>query len=408
MVLLSICFFITWGRLWAQDAQTPDELFKLARTAAFEEKNYAKAIQLANRALMISPDYLEIRTFKGRLYNWSDKADSARAEFNYVISKEPGNADALSAYFDLEYQRNNLSKALELAETGLKADPQSQDFIIRKAKALNALGRTTDALRATSIYLSKYPQSRDVIKFNEDIKQNNLYNNIGAGYSFAYFDKRFSDPWHLAYLSYGTKTKLASVNFIINYANRFKTNATEFEIESYPAITTGLYAYVGGGVQLSGNLYPKYRLGLSLYKSLPLGFEVEGGIRHLQFGTSTDVFVAGLLKYVGNSYIGLRSYLTPSEGKLSKSAILTLRSFLSDDRNDYIGGSIGTGISPDERSTGIFEPNSLQSIRASFDYSRNITRKIALGISLNWANEEYQSNVFGNQYTINGSISRRF
>ncbi|HXI00915.1 MAG TPA: YaiO family outer membrane beta-barrel protein [Sphingobacteriaceae bacterium] len=247
-----------------------------------------------------------------------------------------------------------------------------------------------------------------IINRTQVIKENNLYNNIGAGYSFVYFDKRFSDPWHLSYVTYGTKTRYGSVNFTLNYSNRFKSNATEFELESYPRIINGLYAYLGGGTQLSGSLYPKYRIGLSLYKSLPNGFEIEGGIRHLQFGTTTNVFVAGLLKYVGNNYLNLKSYLTPSVGKLSKSFNLTLRSFLSDDRNDYIGGSIGTGLSPDERAIGIFEPNLLQSLRGSLDYSRNVTRQTTLAISLNYANEEYRADTFGNQYTINGSISRRF
>ena len=212
----------------------------------------------------------------------------------------------------------------------------------------------------------------------------------------------------MSFLSYGTRNNYGTFNFILNYSNRFQSNATEFELESYPVIAPGLYAYAGGGIQLSGSLYPKYRAGISFYKSLPCGFEAEVGIRHLKFGTTTNVYIAGLLKYIGNSYIGLRSYFTPANEGLSTSAILTLRTFLSDDHNDYIGGTIGTGISPDERSAGIFEPNSLQSIRASLDYSRNISRRITLGVSLNWANEEYQNDVSGNQYTVSGTVSRKF
>ncbi|HEY0771726.1 MAG TPA: YaiO family outer membrane beta-barrel protein [Sphingobacteriaceae bacterium] len=392
----------------SQEKQTPDELFKLARTTAFDQKDYTKALELLNQALVINPEYLEIHTFKGRLYNWSNKPDSARIEFNHVLSIEPGNEDAISAYFDLEFQRNNLTKALELAEHGITSNPESEELLIRKAKALKALGRSIDALKITSDYLIKHPDNKEVITLNKEIKYTNFYNSVSAGYSFAYFDKRFNDPWHLAYLSAGTKTRYGSVNFIINYANRFNSNATEFELEAYPAITTGLYAYIGGGAQLSGSIYPKYRAGLSLYKSLPLGFEAEGGIRHLKFGTNTNVYIAGLLKYIGNSYIGVRSYFSTVEEELNKSAIVTFRSFLSDDRNDYIGGSLGTGISPDERSVGIFEPNALRSIRASIDYSRNISRQACLGISLNWANEEFQANTYGNQYTINCSILRRF
>src|SRR5438045_9274446 len=92
---------------FAQTGLSSDELFQQARKAAFDEKNYPKAIGLSKQALTKSPDYSDIRVFLGRVYTWSDKADSASAEFNKVLSKHPDNEDTEYAYDRLEYCKNN-------------------------------------------------------------------------------------------------------------------------------------------------------------------------------------------------------------------------------------------------------------------------------------------------------------
>src|ERR1700709_424171 len=78
----------------AQTEFSSDDLFQQARKAAFDQKNYPKAINLSKQALVKSPDYADIRIFLGRVYTWSDKTDSARTEFNRVLSQHPDNEDA--------------------------------------------------------------------------------------------------------------------------------------------------------------------------------------------------------------------------------------------------------------------------------------------------------------------------
>ena len=87
----------------AQDSTSSDGLFQMARKAAFDEKNYPKAIELSKRALTISPQYSDIRIFLGRVYTWSNQYDSAKAAFEYVLNYAPDNEDASAAYTDLEY-----------------------------------------------------------------------------------------------------------------------------------------------------------------------------------------------------------------------------------------------------------------------------------------------------------------
>ena len=59
----------------AQKSPSSDELFTNARHAAFEDKNYEKAKQLAFEALKKSPDYADIDIFLGRVYSWNHLHD---------------------------------------------------------------------------------------------------------------------------------------------------------------------------------------------------------------------------------------------------------------------------------------------------------------------------------------------
>ena len=130
---------INSNALFAQESLSSDELFQKARSAAFDQKDYAFAIQLSKQALNISPDYADIRIFLGRVYNWSDKIDSARICFEKVLNQSPENEDAVSAYVDMEYWNRNPLQALSICEKGLEFHPESKILLLKKAKCLSDL-----------------------------------------------------------------------------------------------------------------------------------------------------------------------------------------------------------------------------------------------------------------------------
>ena len=410
ILFLALSFALALNhRSFAQDTLGSDELFSLARKEAFDNKNYPKAIELSKTALIKSPDYYDIRNFLGRVYTWSNKIDSARAEFKKVLAKDQTNEDALNGIFDLEYWNNNYSNALHYAEEGSKAYPNSEELLIKKVKALNSLGRSTEALNAISSFSKNNPNSTKALEQEASLKSLNARNKVGVGYTFIYND-RFKQNWNLANVSYGRAFKgVGTITFGANYANRFNSNGYEFEAETYPSIAKGLYAYLGGAVS-EGGLFPNYRVGFSLYKSLPASFEVEAGMRHLQFSSSTTLYVLGVGRYFGNTFVGLRSFLTPSEGELSKSFNLSGKVFLSDDRNDFFNVTLGTGISPDDRTRRLTDniTQNLKSYKAAADYSKNLSKTFTLALGAGWFYEEYSADEDGNQYQINLGLQKRF
>jgi Tfp pilus assembly protein PilF len=122
------------------DTLSSDSLFNMARTAAFDLQNYPLAIDLSKKALAEAPDYTDVSIFLGRLYTWSDKADSARTIFKKVVTKHPDDEDGCLAYGNLEYWNHNLPKALVVVNAGLKYHKQSKDLLTLRAQIQADMG----------------------------------------------------------------------------------------------------------------------------------------------------------------------------------------------------------------------------------------------------------------------------
>lgn len=396
------------GDTLAQDTNTltSDELFTQARNIPKEKANYPKIINTLKLALEKSPDYADIRLFLGRVYTWNDDLDSARYQFNQVISKEPKNIEAYSAIFDVEYWNDNYARALDHANQGLLYDPNSSELLIKKAKALNALKDSRQALAILKSY-SKNNLSDTVKSYYHLLRKENAKNLIDVSYEYVYFDKRFDDPWHYTSIDYTRNTSLGSITGRLMYSNRFKTDGLQGEVEAYPSISKGIYAYVGAGYSQS-DIFPRFRAGLSLYYTLPKSFDAETGFRYLDFNPSkTYIFVLALGKYTGNFYFNLKSYLSPDVDIFSHSYTFSARYYFSD-RYNFIGAQLGTGISPDDRARNIMGEGNLHTYKFGLNYSRDLFNNFTVAVSGLWFYEEYRSDLWGNQIGAGVSLIKRF
>lgn len=404
-----LSFAVTTRNAHGQDSLSSDELFAQARQAAFDQKNYEQAKALSLQALKKAPDYSDIRIFLGRLYSWTNRYDSARAAFGYVISRHPDNEDASAALTDLEYWNNHDEEALQECERGLGHHPQSQTLLLKKAKILKSLQRYSEAWAATDSLLTINPKNDAARSLMNSIQDNSSRNKIGIGYDFVYFDKQFSDPWHLVSLSYTRQTKLGSVIGRINYANRFATNGLQGEIDFYPHISKTFYAYLNVGLAGKNSVFPQYRAGASLYANIPWSMEAELGSRYLHFSSDVWMYTASLGKYYKNFWFNFRTYLVPDKKNISQSYTLTAR-YYTGGTDDYWSLSAGTGISPDDRPDaallGLGKKLKAQKIGAG--YSRVLKKLNILRIDLTWYHQEYQKNIYGSQWDAGISYQRRF
>ena len=166
----------------------------------------------------------------------------------------------------------------------------------------------------------------------------------------SYRHDRFTDifdPWNFIEFDLRKKTSLGSVIGRVTYANRFSRNGVQYEVDAYPSLADGLYAYLNAGFSNS-SIFPDYRLGFNLYKSLPHSLEADAGLRYLDFGSSNvTILTAALSKYYGNYFFTARTYITPKTAGTSTSFSLQARRYIGGAEN-YLNLRIGYGSAQEE------------------------------------------------------------
>jgi YaiO family outer membrane protein len=391
-------------------AQSTDELFKNARLAAFDKKDYPAAIQLSRQALAISPDYADIQIFLARTYAWTDQYDSARKILATVVQSKPAYIDAWSAAIDVELWDDHYLTALELCNKGLQQGPANKELLLKKAKALSDLQRNYEATSIVKQLLKDDADNSEAKAFANRLKNNSYKNKIGITYDYTYFDKQFSDPWHIVSLNYTRQTKIGSFTGRLNYANRFKQNGVQVEADAYPHISKTFYSYVSVGYSNNVGVFPKYRGGFSLYANLPKSFEAEAGARYLYFTNSTLIYTAYIGKYYKNWLFGARTYLTPGNSSISQSYSLSARYYYKGDADNLVAFTLGSGISPDDRtnSTQLNTKYKLMSKKGSISWKFTLKRFNTFTVDAACINQEYQKDSKGNQLEFGVGYARRF
>ncbi|HEY0743707.1 MAG TPA: YaiO family outer membrane beta-barrel protein [Chryseosolibacter sp.] len=346
--LLIVLSLMPW-QVAAQDWKNlgTDELFDLARQRAYNGKR-EEAREMLKFILEKSPDYADARVLLGRTYAWEGQYDNARIEFEKVIQKTDY-LDAFNAYADVEIWSESYQNGLVIVQRGLTSFPNDEDLLYKKAKILNEVGKQQEAVLVLNNLLLINPSDSKAIALLKDIRLSRMRYTAGISYGIDLFNRTF-DPAHYTSVQLGRTNRWGSLIGRLNYAHRFGLNGVQPEIDAYPRIVDGVYAYVNYGFS-STDLFPKHRAGLELYTKLPKSFEASAGLRYLFFDEATKVtiYTGSIGWYVGNYWLSIRPYVTPD--KIASTAVsgsLAVRRYFSDPET-YLGISGGVGFSPDIR-----------------------------------------------------------
>lgn len=388
---------------------TADELFAQARTAAFDQKNYAEAIKISKQALQQAPEYTDIRIFLGRLYTWSDQIDSARVVFEQLNGLHVQDEDFFLAYASFAYWNNQSIQAIQLIDQGLTYHPTSQDLLLLKAKVDYSNNAYDSAEKSVNQLLKLNPKQAEARALAKNIQEYTAKNAIGLNYNFVHFDKQFDNDWHIVALSYKRATPLGSVIFRTNYANKFADNGLQFEVEAYPRLSKIFYLYVAAGYSNNVGIFPKYRTGVSLYANLSHSFEGEVGYRQLYFTDNIWMYTASIGKYYQNFWFNLKTYLTPSHQNISQSYAGTAR-YYTKGANDYVGFMIGTGLSPEENRNNLLQISNykLKTFKVGAEYNFSINRTHLFSLSSTYYNQEFRLGEKGNQIDVTLGYIKNF
>ena len=321
----------------------PDKSFENARKMAFNQQR-KQAQDTLQLILTKYPNYQDIRIFLATTYSWDGDYIKARKEFAAILDKDSNRKDTWIAAIKNEIWGDTPFIALEMSNKALEIFKLDPEILYLKAKAQEKTSNPQEALATIQLAINQNPADQNAKDYKSSLINSLSQNTIGINSSIDLYSKTF-DPMQYYVLKYARQTKYGSIITKVNFNRRFNENGIQYEVDMYPKISKGLYAYANLGFSNSF-LFPDVRYGAELYKSLPKSFEVSLGFRSLKYTTTTNIYTGSVGWYKGNSYFSFRPYLTPGDKGISKSGTLTYRNYGSDADN-YVGISAGIGFSPE-------------------------------------------------------------
>ena len=298
-----------------------------------------------------------------RTLSWRGDYDGARSAFNTILSKNKNNRSAWLGAIKNELYAKNYHTALGLANKALlhkSNDPQLQRLraiaidgingIVYSDKAWynvdSKIARSSSKPKKETAKVAKRDTLQNVHK--TPVTEEQLKNTVSVNSSVTFYDKRF-DPITTSSISYNRQTPYGVIIPRINNSNRLGKNGIQLDVDLYPKITKGVYAYLNYGYSES-DLYPNHKMGGDVYYNHKSGIEFSAGGRFINFATKDVKSITNSLGYyTGNYYFSLRSYITPEADNLTNvSGNLLIRKYLKDAEN-FMGINVGVGFSPELR-----------------------------------------------------------
>ena len=399
MMVLVLSFSVC---LHAQERFDPDELFRKARDLGFAGQR-EESRSICHRILEQYPDYREVRVFLGRLHSWDGQYDEARRTLLDALSGSPEATDARTALVDVELWSGNPNPALEHSEAGLLTAPANEALLYRKAVALSRLSRNDEAGRTLEYLLARNPAHQEARSLREE---------LGAGTEpyrftadFAYEHLSLLSAWQEGSVSLSRRTRRGSVAGRLNYARRFAATGHQYEMDLYPTVRQGLYAYLNFGYSV-GSVFPRHRAGIELYANPGKGLEFSGGFRYLHFSRDVWIYTGSAGKYFGNYFVNIRPYITPGTTGTTASATFMLRRYYSNS-DSYIGFSAGAGSAPDDAVNAI-DLERLHSFKAGGFGSLPMGSGIYWSFGATWERERLALDARRNRIHVTTGLVRRF
>jgi YaiO family outer membrane protein len=364
-----------------------------------------QALELLSHRLEEAPGDTDARILYGTVLSWDGNLPQARKELQRVLQESPHNGDAMQALANVELWSDHPDKAEDLVAEVLKGRPNDTDLLYARVKALTALKRPKEAGVVLNRLLEIDPGNKDALRLRGSLSSETpLWQGLVQQY-FDWFDDSIGNRSETQ-LSLKRQTSVGSV--IGRYANAqgFGLVGNQVEVDFYPGLRKGTYAYLNVGYSPDAHLYPRYRLGTDIFQTLSHGFEGSAGYRQLGFSTKVNIFTTALSKYKGAWLFTGRGYFTPDLTGTSQSFQLSARRYAGDSAS-YFELRYGHGSTPAEvRSLidiGILNSNSFEGSFTKRFRGRWQTNG-ALGVS----REDRVNRPTVDHYTANAGLSYRF
>lgn len=216
-----------------------------------------------------------------------------------------------------------------------------------------------------------------------------------------------TEDWQLTSIDYAHKFEsFGTVILRATEADRFGTEGAQYEVDMYPKIRKGTYAYLNFGVSGS-SLFPERRYGAQVWQSLGNGYEGSLGVRYLAFDDAVTVWTGSIGKYKGNYYYVLSPYVVDGDDGTSATGIFEVRRYFGDDPDDVFTFRVGYGNAPDV-DTLLQVTTTLDNFSIGIGRDWKVAEHFVLGADIGYRDREYNVNVERQSYYVKGSFKYRF
>jgi YaiO family outer membrane protein len=386
----------------AAQAEDPDALFEKARSLPKERREEARA--LCRRALERSPEYTDIRIYLARLHAWDAQYDDARREIRAVLAANPKDAEAREVAIDVEVWSDHPHEALRLCDAAMGLDPRDPLWPYRKARVLRSLKDIPGALASAQVALQLDPNHQPSRLLRDDLKELLQRSKVYLTATYDTYSETFT-PWKTVNLGVGHRFDAGLVLLQVNRADLFNTWGTQVEVDAYPHIAEGTYAYLSAA-HSSDSIFPNSSFAADLYHNFPAAIEASLGVRRLVFAEAVTVYTGSIGRYVGNSLYTIRLYDTPSALGASLSGTLSAR-FFQEDADNYINVAVGTGMSPDQQAW-TAEILRLHSRNVSIGLQERLARSWYGTASALWEHQEFLPDQYRIHWSFSAGLEWRF
>ena len=368
-----------------QPAVDLDEMYYQARDLV-NQNHYKEARTKAYEILALNPRYIDAIVLAARTLAWDHNYDSARIENNKALDIDPKYLDAMSTAIDIEYWAGNYKQALYNALKANDAYPNNHDLMLKAVKIYIATGDEKSAIALLSEILKINPYDYEANKLMDQLRR--FKNRFAIEHTFDFYNKPFTRRYHLTSLQYqhddnwGSIVGKVNIGQLVTHQKPYLSNAgLQFETDAYINVMPKAYLYLNYGLSRS-TFFPTLRIGLEPFQTLKNNLETSLGGRMLLFqndsiNTNVYILTGSVSKYLSQNWFSFRPYIVFTGNQTSFSAFLFYRHYAEKQLN-YIGGALGTGISPDVESSKIGGSSQflLKSYSIRFDYQHILTEHL--------------------------------
>jgi YaiO family outer membrane protein len=404
VIVLLACLSVITTLPQASAQETGESVVARARSLALA-KQRPEALALLDKRLADHPDDTDARTLLGVILSWEGRYDDARKALESVLDHNPTHGDALPALINVELWSDQPARAEELINRALRSRPNDTALLVTKARALKALNRPDAAVDVLDKLLDVDPTNQEAKQMKENLKDSARNWETSLDQSYEWFsDNRAA--WLETQLSLKEHTRIGSVIMRVSHAHRFSLDSNLLEVDAYPSLRPGTYAYLNAGWSPDRTLYPGYRLGGELFQSLHHGLEVSGGIRHLGFQDKVNIFTGSVTKYYGSWLFTARTFVTPSTIGDSLSMQYSARRYFGEG-SSYVGARLGHGGGPVETGS-VNETEVLRSTSVTGELNWQLGRRWTINLRGGESREDRLNNPRLQHHLADGALYFRF